>query len=225
MLVVLGMLGRLLMGWGRLVLLGRGSDGTDYGGGRDGGGWNLVRGHWAGAAAIAGWGLLLGWRWLLQRLTRGRRWSVALDGLGCWRGRRCGVAGSAGRGRRVGVRLVAILLLLLLLLLALAVVLPLLLQLLPDQRILHNRLRVELQLARRRNPLGHPVGQRRQSHLLLRVMLEQQVRAVGCGSCRGGRRTRWQSSGCGALRQDGNAARARAGLDEDVGGDYARAGV
>lgn len=97
-LVVLGVLGWLLVGRRRLVLLGRGSDGADDGGGRDGGGWDLLRGHWTDAA-VAGWGLLLGWRWrLLLRLllTRGRRWSVALGGLGRWRGRRCGVAGSAG---------------------------------------------------------------------------------------------------------------------------------
>lgn len=95
LVVLLGMLGLLVGRRRRLVLLGRGSDGTDDGGGRDGGGRDLLRGHWADDA-VAGWGLLLGLRrlLLLLLLTRGRRWSVG--GLGRWRGRRCGVAGSAG---------------------------------------------------------------------------------------------------------------------------------
>lgn len=92
--LLLGMLGLLVGRRRRLVLLGRGSDGTDDGGGRDGGGRDLLRGHWADAA-VAGWDLLWGLRrLLLLLLTRGRRWSVG--GLGRWRGRRCGVAGSAG---------------------------------------------------------------------------------------------------------------------------------
>lgn len=93
--LLLGMLGLLVGRRRRLVLLGRGSDGTDDGGGRDGGGRDLLRGHWTDAA-VAGWGLLLGLRrlLLLLLLTRGRRWSVGR--LGRWRGRRCGVAGSAG---------------------------------------------------------------------------------------------------------------------------------
>lgn len=207
LLVGLGLGLRLLRRERRLVLvLGRGRDGTDDGGGRDGGGRN-VGWHWAAVA----------WGKLLLLLTRGRRWRVAGRG----RSRRCRVAGGAGRWRRAGVWLVAILLLLLLLLLALAVVLPLFLQLLPDERVLHDGLRVELELARRRNPLGHSaVGQRRQSHLLLRVVLEQQVGAVcRCGGgCRG--HHRW-----GRLRgQERDAARARRRLDEDVWGDDARAG-